>query len=210
MLYIFDWDGTVSNSLDKIVQCVQKAAQAIDVERRSVNEIKSIIGLSLPKAIETLYPDLHGRQRESMAEEYSQAYVNDDTPTPLFQGVEETLTQLKERGHTLAVATGKTRKGLDRVFTHSCVTQHFSSSRCADETASKPDPLMLFELMGELGFHPQQSVMIGDTTFDMEMAKNAGIKRVGVSFGSHHESQLVPYQPEAILNTFDELLSCSF
>lgn len=210
MLYIFDWDGTVSNSLEKIVQCVQKSAQALDIEQRTVDEVKTIIGLSLPKAIETLYPDLHEKKRELMADTYSDVFVKNDTPTPLYPGVETTLEQLKERGHTLAVATGKSRKGLDRVLVRSGVTHHFSATRCADETASKPDPLMLFELLSELGFEPQNAVMIGDTTFDMEMARNADIKRIGVSFGSHHESQLVEYKPEGILNKFEDLLTYDF
>ncbi|GAA6168188.1 HAD-IIIA family hydrolase [Sessilibacter corallicola] len=210
MLYIFDWDGTVSNSLNKIVLCVQKAADSLGVEARTVDEIKSIIGLSLPKAIDTLYPSLASIEQESLAQLYSKAFVHDSTPTPLYSGVERTLSELKERGHTLAVATGKTRKGLNRVFTESQVSQHFSSSRCADETASKPNPLMLFELMEELGFRAEESVMIGDTTFDLEMAKNAGMKRIGVNFGSHSESELSRFQPELILESFDGLLDWEF
>ena len=206
MLYIFDWDGTLCNSLEKIVLCLQKAAQLAGEPNLCPNNAKQIIGLALPEAIEALFPHQKSTVRDQIEHLYREVFVKDRTPAPLFNKSLQTLKQLKEQGHKLAVATGKSRKGLDNGLAQTGLTELFCSTRCADETASKPDPLMLLELLDELDTPSSEAVMIGDTTFDMAMAEAANMKRIAVTFGSHSKDQLSVHSPEVYLDCISELL----
>ena len=201
MLIIFDWDGTILNSEDKIVSCMQSAAGDCGLVPCSAEDIRNIIGLELNLAIQRLYPSLElaavGRMRDAYAGRFVQA---DQKPCQFFPGAEEGLKVLAGAGHTLAVATGKSRRGLDRVFSHLAVAELFSVTRCADETASKPDPLMLAEICETTGTSPDQALMVGDTEYDLEMAQRIGMPSVGVSYGAHSVERLQLWRPLVILD----------
>jgi phosphoglycolate phosphatase len=207
MLVIFDWDGTLLDSLAKIAQCMQLAAADAGLAPRSEPEIHGIVGLGIPQALATLYPDERQVSLDVFRDRYSHHFtIKDQRPCNLFPGVGDTLDELKSRGHHIAVATGKSRRGLDRMLGNLGWEDHFHATRCADETASKPDPLMLSELMVELDYGVEDALMVGDTEFDLEMASRLGMRRVGVSYGAHSPERLSLHQPEVIIDDIKELL----
>jgi phosphoglycolate phosphatase len=207
MLLVFDWDGTLIDSTAKIVRCMQQAAEQVGVDIMDSSAICQIIGLGLPEAIATLYPHGSPQQLDKVREQYVHFFINvDQTPSPFFPAVEETLAILRDDGYQLAVATGKSRRGLDRVLEQHNMQHFFHATRCADETKSKPHPQMLYELLDHFRREPAEALMVGDTHFDMAMAKQAGMARVAVSYGAHHRDQLMPYEPLACLDCFRELL----
>lgn len=208
MLYIFDWDGTISNSAEKIIRCMQQAAVSAGVTPRDDAAIKNIIGLGLPEAIRTLYPSISAEAADAVRDGYSEHFISADvTPSPFFPGAAEAMTQLRDQGHSLAVATGKSRRGLDRVLGRLGMDTFFHDSRCADETASKPNPKMLWELLTAFDLSPTEAVMIGDTEYDMAMAHAIGMPRIAVSFGAHHIDRLKAYQPELCIDNFADILN---
>lgn len=209
MLFIFDWDGTLIDSKAKITQAMQLAIGELGWEPLDDHLIHNIIGLGLPEAIHCLYPDAPLDQRQELRDAYARHFLELDVgcPSDFFPGVKETLGYLKEEGHILAVATGKSRKGLDRILGVMGFTSFFHATRCADETASKPDPLMLEELLREFGVPAEAGVMIGDTEYDMAMAHRIGMPRIAVSYGAHHVERLYAYDPVLCLDQFDELLA---
>ncbi len=211
MLFIFDWDGTISNSTAKIVKCMQNAAFDIGIEMLESKTIQNIIGLGLPEAIRVLYPNENDAAREALRVGYSRHFFEADKvlPSPFFEGVMDTLENLKEQGHYLTVATGKSRKGFDRVLSNLKLDTFFDASRCADETASKPDPKMLNELLDEFCMEAKDATMVGDTEFDMAMARNIEMPRIAVSYGAHHIDRLRNYQPNLCIDRFSEILSWS-
>ena len=167
---------------------------------------RQIIGLALPVAVARLFPNAHVERQNQIAENYRQAFMRDTTPAPLFEGVQGTLEELRLRGHRLAVATGKARVGLDRSLATVGLDNFFCATRCADETASKPSPKMLLELLAELDHEADRAVMVGDTTFDLQMAANASMRSIGVTFGSHSTEQLQQCQPDRLVQSIPELL----
>lgn len=208
MLYIFDWDGTLSDSTTKIVGCMQRAASDLRLPELAGHEIKEIIGLGLPEAIAQIYPSVNDGDQQRLREQYSKRFIEaDQVPSPFFPEAIETLSALRDRGHYITVATGKSRRGLNRVFSNLQLDDFFHGSRCADETASKPHPLMLNELLAEFGCSAQEAVMIGDTEFDMDMARRASMARIAVSFGAHAVERLQAYNPLHCIDCLDELLS---
>ncbi len=207
MLYIFDWDGTIIDSADKIIHCMQRAADDAAIDVRSREEIRNIIGLGLPEAVASLYPDLSPDQRESLKANYVGHFLRKDVePCALFPGVTETLEQLLDGGQTLAVATGKSRRGLERVWENLDIKTYFHASRCADETASKPHPLMLQELLVELSVAADEAVMVGDTEYDMAMARAISMPRIAVSYGAHRIERLQAFDPVLCVDEFDQVL----
>lgn len=208
MLFIFDWDGTLCNSTMTITRAMQSAAKAIGWKVLEDHEIHEIIGLGLPEALRTLYPDADDSGLELLRQTYAQHFIDLDQAMPavLFPGVKETLDALKEQGHHLAVATGKARKGLSRMLQMMDMVDYFDASRCADETASKPNPLMLNELLKHFGRRSAEAVMLGDTEFDMGMAKAIEMPRIAVSYGAHHIDRLKKYDPELCMDHFPQLL----
>ncbi len=202
MLVVFDWDGTLIDSSDKIVLAMQRAAQSLQLEVLSSSSINQIIGLGLPEAIHTLYPMASDEHKLGLKQAYSQAFIELDRQLAcrLFDGVIECFDRLDSLGIAKAVATGKSRKGLNRMLDNFDWHGRFVASRCADETASKPNPLMLEQLMQECGVSKSELVMIGDTSFDLEMARNAGVRSVGVSYGAHEVSVLEEFEPIAIVD----------
>ncbi|MFC6631752.1 HAD-IA family hydrolase [Microbulbifer taiwanensis] len=207
MLVILDWDGTVCNSEARIVSCMLRAADRVGLPVLAPEAIGNIIGLGLPEAIGSLFPEAAAIQRQQLRDFYSEEWLAARAePLPLFDGVLETLDQLLGAGHQLAVATGKSRHGLSREFEEHGLEALFVASRCADETASKPDPRMLRELLEETGCATGEAVMVGDTVYDLEMAAAAGMDSIGVSYGVHHPERLAAFKPKVIIDHFSELL----
>ncbi len=205
-LVIFDWDGTLMDSTDRIVTCMQAAASDLALPPLAHGVVKQIIGLGLPEAISTLYPQLSATDVADMRDRYARHFIAAEaTPSALYAGALELLTQLRDAGARLAVATGKSRAGLNRVWQHSALGALFHHSRCADESGSKPDPAMLLHILDALQIHADDAVMIGDTSFDLEMAQRAGVARIGVTYGAHAPEQLLPYQPLALCDSLPAL-----
>jgi phosphoglycolate phosphatase len=207
MLLIFDWDGTLSDSTSKIVTCLQKAAETAGFPVLEDHVICNIIGLGLPEAMERLYPDLNVGEKEQIRLHYVEHFLAaDQIPSPFFSGVMDGLQRLRAANFTMAVATGKSRRGLDRVLDKLDMRRYFDASRCADETHSKPHPLMLEELLSEMNTAADQAIMVGDTEYDMEMAQNANIHSVAVSYGAHHIDRLKPYNPLLCTDDFAQFV----
>ncbi|KPY80251.1 HAD-IA family hydrolase [Pseudomonas syringae pv. tagetis] len=205
-LLIFDWDGTLADSIGRIVLSMRAAAIETDLEVRDDLAIKGIIGLGLPEAIRTLYPQISGNQLIDFRQRYADSYMAmDNVPSPLFEGVLESMQAFREDGYRLAVATGKARRGLDRVLKANGWLDYFDATRAADETASKPDPLMLNEIMAHCDVAPQRSLMIGDASFDLLMARNAGMDSVAVGYGAQPLESLRQFQPRLAIEHFSEL-----
>lgn len=202
-MLIFDWDGTLCDSLHRIAYCLQLAADDVGLPVPTVEEAKDIIGLGLYEALAQLFPGIENGAIQVLRNSYAEHFRRvDQTPSPLFADVERTLIDLRDQGYVLTVATGKSRAGLDRVLQAMGMKNFFHSTRCADETASKPDPLMLQSLLEEHGLPAQQAIMVGDTTFDMEMAQRAGVPRIAVSYGAHSLERLAMYDPLACIDAF--------
>lgn len=204
---IFDWDGTVMDSIGKIVNSVRIAAERLSLPVPTEHAAKQIIGLSLDPAFKALFPDSSAAERELLSEHYKDVYSNvDRTPTPLFHGAEEVFSSLRQRGYQLAVATGKARRGLDRMFAETKTGHHFVTSRCSDEAQSKPHPQMLEHILSELQLTPQQAVMIGDSRYDLMMAHSIGMHRIGVTHGVHGHDEFAPFAPHAVIDNLPALL----
>ncbi|WP_339896930.1 HAD-IA family hydrolase [uncultured Gilvimarinus sp.] len=208
MLYIFDWDGTLSDSTGTIVTAMQRAAEDLGWQRPERDAVRNIIGLGLPEALQVLYPGIEAPAAERLRALYSEHFLAIDQaePAQFYPRVMESLESLRHDGHQLAVATGKSRRGLDRVFKRLGLDGYFHASRCADETASKPDPRMLHELLEHFEVEAAQAVMVGDTEYDMEMARRANMPRIAVSYGAHEAARLHPYEPALCMDCFSEIL----
>ncbi|TYK66783.1 HAD-IA family hydrolase [Colwellia echini] len=205
-LVIFDWDGTLMDSIDRIVSSMQAAAKHCLLTIPSIEQVKGIIGLSFPQAFELLFPEASSPKITEVFNRYRHEYLEcDSTPAPLFDNALSLLTKLNENNRLVAVATGKSRPGLERVFKATQTAHFFHASRTADEANSKPDPDMLISLLAELNINPKHAVMIGDTSYDMAMAQAAGVDSIGITLGVHDETILNNYQPVAIVNSMFEL-----
>lgn len=205
-LVIFDWDGTLMNSEGRIVDAIKMAARECGLPVLADDVNKHIIGLSLDKAILGLYPDLDEAQVVRMAEAYTKSFLEDSAVNMVpFDGAEALLLNLKQQGLKLAIATGKSRKGLNQVLQDCGFGPYFDMTRTPVESASKPDPLMLQQILDELQVSVEHAVMIGDTTFDMEMAQNIGMDRVALSHGVHQMELLAEFAPVAQLDDLQQL-----
>jgi phosphoglycolate phosphatase len=205
---IFDWDGTLVDSAGRIVESMQLAANDLSLDFRTDFEIKQIIGLGLPEAICTLWPEIEGRHTDiqEMRQQYNYHFVADVRPTvEFFDYATHLLDKLSASGKDLAVATGKSRSGLDRAFRELKIGHMFRDSRCADETKSKPHPLMLEELSVSLGVSPDAMLMVGDTEFDLKMANAAGIDSVAITHGAHSRDKLEACNPAEIVDDLKQL-----
>lgn len=207
MLYIFDWDGTLCNSLDTIVAAIVASAREVGLPILTESENKSVIGLGLSEALKTLYPGLDEESTQELVSVYRKHYLAIDvqSPSQLYEGAMPLLEQLKTDGHRVAVATGKNRQGLNRVLANLSLTDFFDTSRCSDETRSKPHPLMLNEILEEIGESPENAVMIGDTDFDLLMGSAAGMDSIGVSYGAHALDRLLAAKPQKVIDHLSEL-----
>lgn len=206
-LVIFDWDGTLMDSAARIVACMQAASQEAGWGHLEQDAIRNIIGLGLPEAIATLCPGIDPERAELLRSRYAWHFVEgNDTPMSFFPDVRSGLSELHVRpGQRLAVATGKSRRGLDRVFHESNSGHWFHASRTADETRSKPHPLMLEQLLAELAVPVAEAVMVGDTEYDLEMARAIGMDRVAVTWGVHESERLAVSRPALTAETVPQL-----
>jgi phosphoglycolate phosphatase len=204
-LIAFDWDGTLSDSTGLIVQCIQNACGDVGVPVPSRADAAWVIGLGLQDALQRVAPGLPEARYPELALRYRHHYMASQNALLLFEGTLPMLQALKERNHLIAVATGKNRRGLDMALAHAGLEHLFHATRTADETMSKPHPLMLHELMRELGVPPERTLMIGDTTHDLELARNAGTASLGVSYGAHEPASFHAYDPLHVVHSTREL-----
>jgi phosphoglycolate phosphatase len=204
-LIAFDWDGTLFDSTKIIVRCIQEATVDVGGARPTDEAAAYVIGLGLAEALARAAPDVPPDQYPALGARYRHHYLRHQNDIALFDGVLELLAALKSRQHLLAVATGKSRRGLDEALRSVELEGLFDSSRTADETAGKPHPRMLHELMAELGTAPERTLMIGDTTHDLQMAVNAGCPSVAVSYGAHGHASFGALQPLHIAHSVADL-----
>jgi phosphoglycolate phosphatase len=204
-LIVFDWDGTLMDSTATIVKCIQSAAKDIGLPVPSEQAAAHVIGLGLGEAMQAVMPDIDPALYPRMVERYRYHYLTKDHELVLFRGVREMLGELAQEGYFLAVATGKSRVGLNRALDAAGLLSMFDATRCADETFSKPHPAMLQELTRELGQDLRRTVMIGDTTHDLLMASNAGASGVAVEYGAHPVHQLQACKPVFSAKSVPEL-----
>ncbi|MET3105317.1 phosphoglycolate phosphatase [Oxalobacteraceae bacterium GrIS 2.11] len=202
---VFDWDGTLMDSTSTIIRCIQAAAQDLGLPVPSKKAASYVIGLGMTDAMKAAMPDVAPHMYPQIIERYRQHYFNQDSDLVLFEGVQEMLADLSQQGYFLAVATGKSRVGLNRALNASNLFTVFDATRCADETFSKPNPAMLFELTRELGQDISRTVMIGDTTHDLLMAANAGAAAVAVNYGAHDSKVLQELNPEYVASSVPAL-----
>lgn len=205
-LVIFDWDGTVMDSIGKIVVSLQQAATRVNLPVPAAAQAKQIIGLSLDPAFQRLFPKSSQQQRDELSEHYKDVYLNhDNTPTPLFPDAHELFDTLRQHGYLLSVATGKARRGLDRMMSETNTEHYFHSSRCSDEAESKPNPDMLQQLLLHHQLKPWQAVMVGDTVHDLAMAQAIDMPRIGITHGVHGPADFAPHEPSAVVHSLAEL-----
>jgi phosphoglycolate phosphatase len=204
-LIAFDWDGTLFDSTGLIVRCIQDACRDIGATVPSDERAAYVIGLGLRDALEHAVPELPSERYMELGLRYRQHYMASQHRIVLFAGTLEMLQALKLRNHWLAVATGKSRLGLNEALQASKLNALFDATRTADQTASKPDPLMLLELMAEFGAEPERTLMVGDTTHDLQTAVNAGVSCIGVSYGAHDVSDFQRFNPLTIAHSTRDL-----
>jgi phosphoglycolate phosphatase len=204
---IFDWDGTLVNSTARIVDSMQKASSQMGLQELSNHAIQQIIGLGLPEALKRLWPEISDEQSQRMRIDYSAIFsFHSEVPVGFFPKAHEFFEELNRLGYILAVATGKSRKGLDEMLDGMSVRDVFEITRCADETTSKPDPHMLREILTELDVTHDQALMVGDTSFDLDMAKNIKMDAVGMTHGAHESSILLASGAKALCHDLNDLL----
>jgi len=204
-LLIFDWDGTLADSTALITRSIQLAFADVGLAVPSRQQASYVIGYGLNEAMRFLAPEATAAQVGQIVDAYKTHYLARDGEIALFDGVPEALAHYRSAGYQMAVATGKSRRGLDRVLEQTGMGAFFETTRCADECHSKPHPQMLEEITELLGVAPQRSVMIGDTTHDLQMALNAGTPSLGVAYGAHPKADLAAMQPLGLFDTFSEL-----
>ena len=204
-LIAFDWDGTLFDSTAIIVRCIQAAVRDVGGTVPTDKEAAYVIGMGLMQALAHAAPDVPPEKYTELGNRYRFHYIQHQDDLSLFEGVLPLLNDLRGRGHLLAVATGKSRRGLDEALHSVDLRGVFDGSRTADQTAGKPHPLMLQELMAEFDVAPERLLMIGDTTHDLQMAVNAGCASVGVSYGAHEPDAFHALQPLAVVHSVREL-----
>lgn len=194
-LIIFDWDGTLMDSKDRITECMQAAIRDVGAAPRSAAEIHNIIGLGLHESMQTLFPD-NPEIWTAVIAAYRDHFLDEQrVDSEMFAGVDELLRELHARGRLLAVATSKARRGLDRVLGQTGLGAYFHATRCADEARSKPHPDMLQHILAVLGHDAEDAVMVGDTEYDLRMAQAIGMDSIAVTYGVHERQRLLACQP---------------
>tara|TARA_R110000751_G_scaffold91266_3_gene179062 strand:- start:266587 stop:267228 length:642 start_codon:yes stop_codon:yes gene_type:complete len=204
---VFDWDGTLMDSIGKIVESMQTTAKQLGFPVPDYDQAKNVIGISLLPALKQLFNIRDEKEAMTLFHTYKEHFKDHaQISSPLFNGAVELLEELTQRGYILAVATGKARQGLEHNWYHSNTEQFFTVSKTADDAQSKPSPDMLQQILAELDLSADQVLMVGDTTYDMAMAEALNMDRIGVSFGVHNADTLQQHSPLAVINTLDELL----
>ena len=203
-LIVFDWDGTLMDSEAQIVACLHAAIADLDLEPMDDDTVKNVIGLGLREAVDTLVPGRNDRFHQSFVDAYRTHWFQSESSV-LFAGAREVLDIIRQNEFLLGVATGKARRGLDRVLNDTGLTSCFHATRCADEAPSKPHPQMLLDLMEALEVLPEETIMVGDTEYDMEMATNAGVAKIAVSSGVHSGERLNRHAPLVCLDRIADM-----
>jgi phosphoglycolate phosphatase len=204
-LVVFDWDGTLFDSTALIARCIQQACADLGLAVPAEADARYVIGLGLVDALAHVAPELPRERYRELGERYRHHYVAAHDEVALFEGTREMLGMLKARNHLLGIATGKTRRGLDDALRIAGLEGLFDVTRTADETASKPDPRMLLELMHAVGVVPERTLMVGDTTHDLQLAANAGADAIGVSYGAHTHDAFGAFDPRHVAHSVAEL-----
>lgn len=204
-LVVFDWDGTLLDSTAAIVRAIQAASEEVGAKKPTDEVARYVIGMGLREALKHAVPDLDEARYDSLVHAYRKHYLSGDHKLCLFSGVEELLKQLRAENRWVAVATGKSRVGLDRALSHSGLGQYFDTTRTADETQGKPHPQMLEEIMGQFAADPSRTLMIGDTTHDLLMAQNAGAIGLGITHGAHSVAALKDCSPIGLVDSIYDL-----
>ena len=204
---VFDWDGTLMDSISKIVETMQSSAKHLGLPVPDYDQAKNVIGISLLPALQQLFNIEDDKAAMALFHTYKEHFKDHaQISSPLFNGAVVLLETLKQRGYILAVATGKARQGLEHNWHHSNTKHFFSASRTADDAQSKPSPDMLQQILSELNLSAEQVLMVGDTIYDMAMAEAINMDRIGVSFGVHSADRLQKHNPLAVIDSLDELL----
>ena len=204
-LIVFDWDGTLIDSTGGIVDCIQEAARDLGLPVPERQAASQVIGLGLHDSLRMAVPTLPETRYQEFAEAYRRHFLARQGAMTLFPGVRELLQALLLAGHRIAVATGKSRRGLDHALESTALRRYFAATRCADETDPKPHPAMLLELMQQLAIEPGRALMVGDTSHDLEMARSAGVDAVAVAYGAHPGDALRELAPRACVESVAEL-----
>jgi phosphoglycolate phosphatase len=204
-LIVFDWDGTLANSTQMIVDCMRQASADAGLPIPEPDAASHIIGLGLVEAVNALFGELSDAQFQELVARYRHHYYARDEDTPLFDGVREAMEHLSDEGFMLAVATGKGRNGLNKSLQRSGLAQYMHTTRCVDECHSKPHPQMLYEIMDDTQVTPERTLMIGDTSYDLQMAMNANVASLAVTYGAHPVTELKKHRPLACFDQFEHL-----
>jgi phosphoglycolate phosphatase len=205
-LIVFDWDGTLYDSVGHIIHTVRQAAEDLNMPVPTQEQARQVIGLNFEQALLTLFPETTSTQITTFEEHYRHLQKNSaHLRAGLFEGASDVLEYLKAQDYLLAIATGKGRSGLLSDLEDYQVARHFDAIRCGDDGPSKPDPQIMREILAEIGVLPQETVMIGDTTYDMLLAKNAGTDAIGVTYGVHNKEVLEPCGPKHFVHHVREL-----
>jgi phosphoglycolate phosphatase len=204
-LVIFDWDGTVVDSTPTITLAIQRACEDIGIRTPTERDASYVIGLGLQDALARVAPDLTEQQQSMLTERFRYHYLSRDQALRPFPGMTDIFGHLRDKGLPIAVATGKSRIGLERAFDATQTRHYFDASRCADESDPKPAPTMVLELCDELSVSPEDVLVIGDTTHDILMAHSAGASAMAVGYGAHPESELVRAEPIGCMRNVPEL-----
>ena len=205
-LIVFDWDGTLMDSEARIVACIRAAFRDLGERPPDRRAARNVIGLGLDEAMAELWPEAEETQRGRVVDRYRHHFLGrNETPSTLFPGAQELVDWLSNQDYLLAVATGKSRRGLESALEGTGLADRFHATRCADETFSKPHPEMLLQIMGELGVDRADTLMVGDTEYDMQMANNAGTRALAVCYGVHERERLLEQRPLDCLETLPEM-----
>ena len=205
-LLVFDWDGTLLDSQAQIVNCMQSAIAELGLDSRTNEQITNIIGLGLENAVVQLYPMIDMKLVTKTAQTYREHYLfKDKTPSPLFDGAKQALTNLREAGFDLAIATNKSRRGLDKGLSETDLYDYFPITRCPDETHPKPHPQMLEEILTDHNLEASKALMIGDSEYDLQLANNAKVDGLAVSYGVHGLMRLLKQDPVGFIDKIGQL-----
>ena len=205
-LLVFDWDGTLLDSQAQIVNCMQSAITELALESRTDEQISNIIGLGLEKAVVQLYPMMDMKLVTTTAQTYREYYLyKDKTPSPLFDGTKQALTNLREAGYDLAIATNKSRRGLEKGLSETDLNDYFPITRTADDTHPKPHPQMLEEILTDHNLEASKALMIGDSEYDLQLANNTKVDGLAVSYGVHGLVRLLKQDPVGFIDKIEQL-----
>jgi len=204
-LIVWDWDGTLADSTGMIARAIVKAAEQAGLPELEISKARNVIGLGLSESINTLFGGISNELAQEFAKKYRENYFAGEQEIPLFDGAKALIAELNRRGYKQAVATGKGRRGLNLALDRSGIANYFQATRTVDECFSKPHPQMLDALMDVAVTTPERTLMIGDSTYDLQMAQNARVQYLAVTFGAHTSEQLLKHDPKGIFKHFREL-----